>query len=187
MIAVQQPPERDIRLRIFPRAVGVVWGIGGIGGVLLYATVRLSHYALDALMIGLNFLEASVMVFGLIFMAWVEGYRGFQQRFSPRAAARALYLFQHPTAWDLWLAPFFCAGLFGGTSRLQRRTWAGVGLIGVAVLLFDRLPHPWRGIFDGGVALGLSWGIVSLALATWTTFRHRQPLVPAEVSPHTGV
>ena len=46
-------------------------------------------------------------------MAFFEGYRGFQQGFSPRVAARARHLSLHPTPLRTLLAPLFCIGYFG--------------------------------------------------------------------------
>ena len=51
-----------------------------------------------------------------------------------------------------------------------------------AVLLFNQLPQPWRGILDAGVLVGMIWGTTSLLAATWTTFRERREIVPAEVA-----
>lgn len=165
------------------RVLGVVWGIGGLAAVLVYAAFRLGSYALVAVSMGLSPVEWLVLAGNAIFMAWAEGYRGFQQRFSPRVAARALDLYSRPTPARLWLAPLFCTGYFGATARLRRTVWIGTGLIVLAVLVFNRLPQPWRGILDAGVMVGLIWGTVSLLLAAWNTFRRYRALVPSEVPP----
>ena len=114
-------------------------------------------------------------------MAWAEGYRGFQLRFSPRVAARALHVYEHPTLPRLLFAPLFCTGYFDATARLKGTVWIGTTLIVLAVLLFNRMPQPWRGILDAGVMVGLSWGTVSLLVAAWATWRQRRALVAAEV------
>jgi hypothetical protein len=163
------------------RALGVVWGVAGIGAVLLYAATSLGSYAVQALAAGLGPLHWLLLAVNTAFMAWAEGYRGFQLRFSPRVAARALDLYEHPTGLRLLLAPLFCVGYFGATARLQRTVWLGTGLILLAVLAFNRLDQPWRGILDAGVMVGLMWGTASLAWATWATFRGRRALVAAEV------
>lgn len=168
-------------------ALGVAWGLAGIGAVLVYAAASLGGYAAQALAGGLTLPEWLVLVANMVFMAWAEGYRGFQQRFSPRVAARALELHGQPTWPRVLLAPLFCVGYFGATSRLRWMVWAGTGLIVLAVLLFNRLPQPWRGILDAGVMVGLLWGTVSLLWASWTTFRGRRALVPAEVPAGAGL
>ena len=186
MIAVQEQDESRGAgpgpARSVMRVLGIVWGIGSIAAVLVYAAATLGRYALEALVAGLGPVEWFLLVANTAFMAWAEGYRGFQQRFSPRVAARALHLYDHPTLPRLVLAPLFCAGFFGGTPRLLRTIWLGTGLIVLAVLLFNQLPQPWRGILDAGVLVGMIWGTTSLLAATWTTFRERREIVPAEVA-----
>lgn len=169
------------------RALGVVWGVAGVAAVLVYAAASLGSHALQALAAGLGPLEWTVLTVNTAFMAWAEGYRGFQRRFSPRVAARALNLYEDPTATRLLLAPFFCVGYFGATRRLQRTVWLGTGLIILAVLVFNRLDQPWRGILDAGVMVGLMWGTVSLLWASWATFRERRAMVGAEVPASAGL
>ncbi len=185
MIAVKERDESrgagQSPVRLTPRVLGTIWGIGGVAAVLVYAAVTLGRYALEALVAGLEPVAWFLLVANTAFMAWAEGYRGFQQRFSPRVAARALHLYRHPTLPRLLLAPLFCAGFFGATPRLLRTIWLGTGLIVLAVLLFNQLPQPWRGILDAGVLVGMIWGTTSLLVATWTTFGERREMVPAEV------
>lgn len=169
------------------RALGAAWGVAGIGAVLIYAAASLGSHTVTALETGLEPLEWFVLVANATFMAWAEGFRGFQQRFSPRVAARALDLYERPTVPRLVLAPLFCVGYFGATTRLQRMAWVGTVLIVLAVLLFNRLDQPWRGILDAGVMVGLLWGTASLAWACWATFRSRRALVAAEVPAGAGL
>lgn len=169
------------------RSLAVIWGVTGIAAVLIYAAVSLGGHAFQALTGGLGPLQWLVLLVNTAFMAWAEGYRGFQQRFSPRVAARALDLYEHPTALRLILAPLFCVGYFGATARLQRTVWIGTGLIVLAVLAFNRLAQPWRGILDAGVMVGLMWGTLSLVWASWATFRERRALVGAEVPAAAGL
>ncbi len=181
MIAVQEQPERPRPPGHGARVIGVIWGVGGLAGVLVYAAISLGRYTVDAIAGGLDTPEWLALIANVVFMAWAEGYRGFQRRFSPRVAARALDLYQHPTTARLWLAPFFCTGYFGATGRLRRTVWIGTGLIVLAVLAFSRLPQPWRGILDAGVLAGLVWGTVSLLALALVTFRRQRALIPAEV------
>jgi hypothetical protein len=155
--------------------------------VLVYAAASLGAHTLEAVAAGLGPLEWSVLTVNAAFMAWAEGYRGFQRRFSPRVAARALDLYERPTVLRVLLAPLFCVGYFGATRRLQRTVWIGTGLIVLAVLLFNRLDQPWRGILDAGVMVGLMWGTLSLLWSSWATFRERRALVGAEVPAPAGL
>lgn len=181
MITVREQGADENRMPRLARVVGVAWGIGGIAAVLVYAAVSLGRYAQEAMSAGLGPAEWLLLVVNTAVMAWAEGYRGFQQRFSPRVAARALNLYLHPTVFRLLLAPLFCAGYFGATVRLRRAVWIGTVLILLAVLLFNQLPQPWRGILDAGVLVGLVWGTTALAVMGWATFRDRREIVPAEV------
>ncbi len=182
---VQQKRRGTVSDRI--RALGAFWGIAGVALVLVYAAFSLATHAIEAVTAGLAPLEWLLMVANCLFMAWVEGYRGFQLRFSPRVAARALHVYEHPTLVRLWLAPLFCAGYFGATARLRRNVWVGTALIVLAVLLFNRVPQPWRGILDAGVVVGLGWGTVSLLVAARVTLRQRRALVAAEVPVMAGL
>ena len=104
------------------------------------------------------------------FMAYFEGYRGFQKAFAPRVVARTQYLARNPTALELLLAPMFAMGLIRATKkRLLVSWWLLIGVT-FLVLMVRLLPQPWRGLVDAGVVLGLSWGclaIVAWCVATW--------------------
>lgn len=168
-------------------AIGAIWGVAGVAAVLVYAAASLGGHAAHAVAAGLGPLEWTVLTVNTAFMAWAEGYRGFQCRFSPRVAARALDLYERPTVLRVLLAPLFCVGYFGATRRLQRTVWIGTGLILLAVLLFNQLDQPWRGILDAGVMVGLAWGTLSLLWASWSTFRERRALIGAEVPASAGL
>lgn len=137
------------------------WAIAGWAGVLAFAIGRLSVTALQGLAMELTGVQLAALAANTVLLAWSEGYRGFQRRFSPRAAARVLWLRRHATPLTALLAPAFCIGLFGAAPRVLRMTWIGAGLIVLAVLLVQRLDQPWRGIVDAGVVVGLAWGLVS--------------------------
>lgn len=142
--------------------LGALWGIAGVSLLLLSAITRLSPRALEALTGGLDWLGWAVLVPWTLFMVFSEGYRGFQQGFSPRVAARARWLGAHPTATRVVLAPLFCMGFFQATRRRLITTWClTTGIVGL-ILLVSLLPQPWRGIVDFGVVAGLLWGLVAL-------------------------
>ncbi len=44
------------------------------------------------------------------------------------------------------------------------------------------VPHPWRGIIDAGVVVGLAWGIVTVLTSAVAAFGAAGPRVDAEVS-----
>jgi hypothetical protein len=181
MITVEQPTQTAAQSFHAVGLLALVWGIGGVAAVILYASVSLSAQAISAINSGLSPFAWAAMIANVVFMAWAEGYRGFQQRFSPRVAARALHLAREPVWWCVALAPLFCAGYFGATKRLQRTIWIGTGLIVLAVIAFSWMPQPWRGVLDAGVVVGLGWGVVSLLHAGWIVVRDRRGTVPDEV------
>jgi hypothetical protein len=165
--------------------VAACWAIAGWSAVLGFAIARLAAMAIEAAVAGLGAAEIAVLVANTAFLAWAEGYRGFQQRFSPRTAARVLWLRRHATPGTALLAPLFCIGFFGATPRILRLTWIGFALIVLAVLLVQQLPQPWRGVVDAGVVVGLGWGLVSFLLMCRTALRTGRypadPAVPAAV------
>ncbi len=148
-------------------AVAVTWAMIGWGGTLAFAIGRLGMIAGEALGEGLTPLQTAVLIANTAALAWAEGYRGFQVRFSPRVAARVLYLRGNATFLTALLAPLFCVGFFRATPRVLRVTWSGAGLICLLVLLVQQLPQPWRGIIDAGVVVGLSWGLASFLIMCW--------------------
>jgi len=151
-----------------------VWGIAGVAAVLLFPVVRLAPYAGEALASGLTAWQWTVLILNSLFMAYSEGYRGFQLKFCPRVVSRALDLYRRPTLLDTLLAPLFCIGYYRSNRRTIVVAWIGTIAIIALVLLVHRLNQPWRGIIDAGVVLGLTWGLVSLATHTFRAFRHRR-------------
>ena len=134
------------------------------------AVYRLSHLAIDAFSFEFSWYHWLSLALIAVFMGYAEGYRGFQQRFSPRVAARAKYLKEHPRRLHIILGPFFCIGYFHAT---RRRKITSISLtLGIIFLvaLVRLLPQPWRGIIDAGVLLGLMWGIVSLLIFSLQAF-----------------
>lgn len=156
------------------------WAILGWSTVLLFAIVRLGAITLQGLATELTAWQWLVFVANALFMAYAEGYRGFELKFSPRAAARVLWLRQHAD-WRLAaLAPLFLIGYFAAERRIVRLTWAGTVLIIGLVVVFHQLPQPWRGILDAGVVIGLTWGLLSFWRLTWRVLRSGQyPVAPA--------
>jgi hypothetical protein len=98
----------------------------------------------------------------VLFMAYAEGVRGFQQHFSPRVASRARYLRGHPRLFHVIFAPFYCMGYFHAPRRRKIVSLLLTAGIIVLVLAVRRVPQPWRGIIDAGVVTGLAWGLVTL-------------------------
>ena len=86
------------------------------------------------------------VVYGLFsaFMAYAEGYKGFQMKFSPLIVRRAVDLDTKRTFLNVLLAGPFSMGLFGATKKRMITSWGISAGVGVLVVLVKRLPYPWR-------------------------------------------
>ena len=144
--------------------IGALWGVSGVLLLLGSAVYRLSPLAVDAFSYDFLWYHWASLLSVVFFMAYAEGYVGFQQRFSPRVAARARYLIAYPRPAFILFAPLFCLGYFHATRRRKITSISLTAGIIVLVLLVRLLAQPWRGIIDAGVVVGLAWGIISLSL-----------------------
>ncbi|MFT6917092.1 MAG: hypothetical protein ACJAWL_003449 [Motiliproteus sp.] len=163
--------------------IAASWGFLGIFTLFSFAIVRLSYLGIEAWSMPFSWQHWLALVVWVVFMAYNEGYKGFQKGFSPRVAARTAYLYKHPSLLRLILAPLFCMGYFHATRKRQLITFAitlmVIGLVQVVALL----EQPWRGIVDLGVVIGLAWGLISLSLFTFQALTQanypHSPEVPA--------
>ena len=146
------------------RNVGAWWGVAGVAALLGSAIYRLTPMAVSAFSFEFHWYHTSTLALVVFFMAYVEGYRAFQQGFSPRVAARARYIKHQGRLSHMIFAPLFCMGFFHATRRRQITSISVTAGIIVLVLLVRLLDQPWRGIVDAGVVVGLAWGLVSLIL-----------------------
>jgi hypothetical protein len=142
--------------------VGAVWGIAGLSLLFCSALFRLFPYARELSNMTLSISHWAALGASLLFMGYMEGYKGFQCRFSPRAAARALYLKDHPTPLRILLAPLFCMGFFHAPRRRRIAAYSLTTMIIILIILIRHFPQPWRGIVDAGVLLGLGWGVITV-------------------------
>ncbi|PON17024.1 hypothetical protein C2W62_15370 [Candidatus Entotheonella serta] len=150
--------------------IGVIWGLTGVVLMLGYAIIRLFPVTMAAFEEPLQWYHWVCLIGFIGFMAYSEGYRGFQQAFSPRVAARLKYLYDYPRPWHVLLSPLFCMGYF----YIQRRRRIAIYILTtgiIAIILAVRLlSQPWRGIIDAGVLVGLTWGLVTVLMSTQQAF-----------------
>lgn len=146
------------------RTAAAIWGFVGVVSFLTYAVIRLFQHTYILLDYSMTPLQWSALFITVVFMSYFEGYKGFQKGFSPRVAARVLYLSQHSTLIQGILAPVFCMGYFGTSRRRQISVIVLTLLLVGLVTAVKGLPQPWRGIVDAGVVVGLTWGVLSFAL-----------------------
>ncbi len=144
--------------------IAACWGFFGIFALFSFAIYRLSLISIDTFSYSLDTLHWLALVVWILFMAYNEGYKGFQKGFSPRVAARTAYLYRNPSLLRTLLAPFFCMGYFGIVRKRQILTFALTIMIIGLVQAVSLLDQPWRGIVDLGVVIGLIWGLISLSL-----------------------
>lgn len=165
------------------RTLAIAWGLLGVLTLLGRALVSLTPLAVQALSSDLAWWQLALGGAWVGFMAYTEGYKGFQKRFAPMVAARVHVLRTRPTLLRALLAPMFCMGLVDATRRRLAVSW-GILLGVIALVLVVRfLPQPWRGLVDAGVVVGLGWGTVSLiAHVAWTLATGRT-VVDAELAP----
>lgn len=143
------------------------WGIAWVSLLLAQAIYRLGPLALEPWTEDLMTPAQKGIYLGwLVANAYLEGYRGFQLRFSPRVVSRAVYLGENPRPLWLVLALPFCMSLFHSTRRQMTVSWVFIGALILLIWWVRSLPQPWRGIIDGGVVLGLVWGL----LVIWALF-----------------
>lgn len=152
--------------------------------LLAAAIARLAPVAMAGLTSRLGPLQWLALVLWVGFMAYTEGYRGFQRSFSPRVAARARHLADHPSLTRALLAPAFCMAFFAAPRRRLLGSWLLTVAVIVFVIVVQRVPQPWRGIIDAGVVVGLGWGVITLVLSTVRAFGPAGPGHPGEVVPH---
>ncbi|MEL6342670.1 MAG: hypothetical protein AAFV53_06030 [Myxococcota bacterium] len=142
------------------------WCVGGTVLLLVDAIVRLTPIALEPILAGeLTVATGAVYLLSMAFMAYAEGYRGFQLQFSPRLAARARVIDQTPW-WVRALAPLYGMGMIYAPRRRLIASWLLVFGIVLMIVMIRYLPQPWRGAVDAGVVVGLTWGALSVMVET---------------------
>lgn len=161
--------------------LGVAWAVIGLTLVFISAIVRLTPHAIEALRAGLSFGNWIILLAWCGFMLFTEGYKGFQKQFSPRFAARALYLLNNPRLLHLLLAPLFCTGFIRTTRKRKMSIW----LLSLGILLLvvgvRHIAQPWRGIIDTGVIVGLLYGMTTIYYLTIRAMITKRYVVDPEV------
>ncbi|WP_290703353.1 hypothetical protein [Amphritea sp.] len=150
--------------------IAVLWGFAGIAFVFGNAIVRLGAIGFDTFLFSLSWYHWVALAVSVVFMGFAEGYKGFQRGYSPRVAARLLFLRDNVTPLRFILAPLFCMGFFD--IQRKRMIVSYCLLLGILMLvqLVHMLEQPWRGIVDLGVVVGLTWGSTSIILFTLKAF-----------------
>ena len=160
----QDAQDADVAARPSPLGLAAaVWGAAGLAGLLAFAVVRLLGVIADGWAVHWDWAHWTVAGVNAVFMAWSEGYRGFQLRFSPRCAARVKWLAYNPSLARGLLAPLFVMAFFAAPRGRVIGTWVLTIFIVIAIIVVHALPHPWRAALDIGVVIGLCWGLATFA------------------------
>ncbi len=150
--------------------IAAVWAIVGLLVLLGFASWHLSAYTITSFQMSLTWIHWVVFFGFTIFMAYSEGYKGFQKKFSPRFAARCKYLLNNTTVLQLILAPIFCMAYFHAPKKRVIATFALTIMIILFILSFRFIPQPLKGILDFGVVIGLIWGVISTVYYCFKAF-----------------
>lgn len=163
-----------------------LWAVFGVLALLVEAVVRLLPRALEPILDGTLHLWGALAYLGsIVALAYSEGYRGFQLRFSPRVIVRSLALAQRG-GWLIAVAPLMASGLIHATRRRLLGSWGLLTGIVTLIVLVSRLEQPWRGAVDAGVVVGLSWGSVSILVYSVRALRGQIPEVDADLPKRAG-
>lgn len=136
------------------------WAIMGVSFILGQAIWKLAPLALEP------FQRQDLSIFQwvfsgvwILFMGYTEGYRGFQKAFCPRVVSRAFTLSSSSPVHHIALAPLYSMGYFYATRKRKIVSWCITSAIVGIVLIVKLLEYPYRHIIDGGVVVGLSYGL----------------------------
>ncbi|EWM27568.1 hypothetical protein Naga_100015g35 [Nannochloropsis gaditana] len=149
-------------------SLSALWGVVGVVAMLSNAIRRLLPIALEpfkktATPTAFTPLHWAQYVGFALIMAYAEGYKGFQLKFSPLVVKRALTLGPRSPLLHKVLAAPYSMGLFHASKKRQIVSWTiALGVIGL-VKAVKTLAFPYRSIVDAGVVAGLSWGALSIA------------------------
>ncbi|MEM9533367.1 MAG: hypothetical protein AAGA23_20765 [Pseudomonadota bacterium] len=159
------------------RRLAAFWAVLGFAALMGVAIYRLGSRTQEALAAPLDVVHWLTLIAVVAFMAYTEGYRGFQQSFSPRFAGRVVHLKADGSLLEALLAPAYAMGYFSAPRRVLISTWVLTVMIIAFVLALRLVPQPWRGVLDAGVVVGLLWGVT---VTVWQTVaRLRTRTVPA--------
>lgn len=173
---VSRRPSTAAELAIF------AWAVLGVLAVLVEAVARLLPRALEPILDGsLDLSGVVAYVAAIVFLAFTEGYRGFQLRFSPRVIVRALAVAQRGGWLLIALAPLMAMGLIHANRRRLIGSWTLTLCIVSLIMLVRLLEQPWRGAVDAGVVVGLSWGTVAILVMMVQALRGKLPTIDPDL------
>jgi len=149
---------------VTPRArLIVLWAVGVVALTFIEAIARLGSRAWLTIAAGLSAPQWIGLIVATATLLYFEGYRALQLRFAPEVVQRAIACAHGSTSTSI-LAPLYALALCGpDRSAVIRGRLVGAGIV-AAIVIVRQVPHPWRGVIDGGVAVALLWGLGALLI-----------------------
>ncbi len=177
-----------MRPKLSLKAIAIaLWGTVGTLILLLEAVVRLSMTVVSIFRAQTpGALEFAAGALWTMLITYTEGYRAFQQRFSPRVVARSMYLAQHGRPLHILLAPLFAMALIHATPRRLIANWIILAGIVTIIVLVKMLPPVWRAMVDAGVVCALAWGSIAMVIYLIRAMRGNLPLIPLDLPGQEG-
>lgn len=170
-LTLAAPLDASALLNSVANLTASLWAAIGFVAILGKSIKRILPLALEPF--GADSPALSTFQFGsyivmCLWFSYVEGYKGFQLKFSPLVVARAQTLkpFQGTPIHHVLFGPFYAMGLFHATKKRKIVSWSVSLGVATIVAIVKKLPYPWRNIIDAGVIAGLSWGSISI-LTIW--------------------
>ncbi|MDZ8120260.1 hypothetical protein [Pontiella agarivorans] len=163
--------------------IGAIWGIFGLSIILGRGLFSIWPFVDEIIGTRFSAVEWIGLAVSLVFMGYAEGYKGFHLKFSPRVAARALYLKNNPTLIRILFAPLFCMGFFHATKKRKIVAYSITTMVIVLILSVRYLAQPWRGIVDAGVLFGLGWGLLSVWMFCFRAFFGKEDYTASPETP----
>lgn len=145
-----------------------LWGSLGVVYILFKAIKRVLPIALEPFtkaegVVPLTQFQLAAYIITCLWFAYVEGYKGFQRKFSPLVVSRSFTLQPGSSPiHHILFAPLYSMALFHATKKRMIVSWSVSIGVAVIVAAVKKLPYPWRNIVDAGVVCGLSWGAISI-------------------------
>jgi len=123
-----------------------LWGSGGVIYILAKAIKRVVPIAMEPFTEGavpLSQVQLGIYVVTCLWFAYVEGYKGFQTKFSPLVVKRSLTLQPGKSGiLHFLLAPLYSMGLFHASKKRKIVSWSVTIGVAAIVAAVKRLPYP---------------------------------------------
>ena len=164
--------------------LAALWGTFGVIALLGFSVIRLSQIAVTFFDYPAEIYHWLALVVWVLFMAYSEGYKGFQLAFAPRVAARLQWLMENPKPALVLLAPAFAMGFIYASRKRMLISYMIVAMVLLFILIAEMLPSPWRAIVDAGVVVGLFWGATATFVFAIKILLLAGPRVDPELPKH---